>query len=500
MAIKQTLTGDAAGAVRAVSDLNKALDKMEKGLQLTAKESKQVETAIERIHKANLTPLERMNNKTKELDSLLKAGKLSADEHAKATARVSQQYERAAKSGKDAFGPEMLRGITAAATSVLSVGAAVSGLTAAWRDSEQAAKAAAERTLSSLGAVAELQQLAKGDPAKFAQHVGLQRRISELGIVPAGQEGLASSIAFSAISSGLSKEDEAHLLQLGIERIFKPEEIAPAVTSIGQFQRGSGSKESFARLTDQVIAAAEATPGVSAPQFAQAATRFSSQLAALGFDETEGLAALQIAAQKVSAAEGATQVRGLLNAIDKGGLAQGGSLQASLAGIVSRVDAGENIRAIVGDNQEAIGGYRLLTQSDGSLADIHRNLESAPSIVGKNLLRTDPRLSAADLRQRAEAGSAAAIEERRSEVQNLLSAAFAERQTSHVQAGRSAMRYWDSFQQATTFDFEAERALGRLADDTNVPLSADLLKQIRDLQQRQVDALENRIPVSGRQE
>ena len=83
------LDGDASGAVKATSELNKKVKEVAKSFDLTAREAKKLETAAAQIVRANEGPQDRYNRKVAELSKLFVAGKLSVEQMDRALARRS---------------------------------------------------------------------------------------------------------------------------------------------------------------------------------------------------------------------------------------------------------------------------------------------------------------------------------------------------------------------------------------------------------------------------
>ena len=151
MSAKLTIEGTGSGAVKAVDTLGKAFEKMEKGIALTTKEAKLLEVAAGRIAKSNEAPQERYNRKIAELDKLLKAGKISADDAAMATRRYGQQLEKAGQSGTRAMGGVM-SSVQGAVTGMLSLASVTALATKELNDMWAATQRAAQVKLDVAGA------------------------------------------------------------------------------------------------------------------------------------------------------------------------------------------------------------------------------------------------------------------------------------------------------------------------------------------------------------
>ena len=197
MSAKLVLEGTGAGAVRAIGDLHKAFEKVEKGIALTAKEAKALEVAAGRIAKSNEAPQERYNRKVAELDKLLKAGKISADDAAMATSRYGQQLEKAGQSGTRAMGG-VLSSVQGTVTGMFSLASAAALATKELNDMWAASQRAAQVKLDVAGADRTLREnlvgLSPADQQKVLK--GSSDIASRLNLDEAAvKQALASTVA-----------------------------------------------------------------------------------------------------------------------------------------------------------------------------------------------------------------------------------------------------------------------------------------------------------------
>lgn len=488
------LAGTGSGAVRAVQDLNKALDGTEKGFKGTAAEAKKLETAAGRVVKANEAPLERYNRRVKETAELVAKGKLGHEQAAVAVQRFGVQLDKAERRQRSAFGVQALSRITTFVGGLAGIHRSIAVVVDGFRQIDAEGQAAADSLLQRLGGIGELQQLAGGDPNKLRTQFAFANRLIREGVVPANQQQLAEQITFSAFSDALSKQERDFLVRIGREGIIRPEGLAQFSGSVGQVKRGTGFQGSLTELSNKVLSAAAGTPKVSAQEFATAATKFSTEARTLGIPIDEQLAALQVAGQKTGIDVASTQLKALFTAIDVEGLNQG-TLGGTLAEIERRVEAGENLRGIIGSSIRAVGGFRLLSQDPALLSQFQQSIGSAPDVVGQDLLRTaDRRVGATVLRKRAESALADATDTFGSEREALFDALRAERRRVFIEQGGGAITTGAGKLLGGTIDFFnlEESAFNKALSTPEIrsQLSPDLLGQLTDYMRRTAEASE----------
>lgn len=294
MSAKFTLEGTGTGAVKVVTDLHKAFEKLDKGIELTAKDAKALETAVGRVVKSNETPLERLNRRMDELNKLHKAGKLSAEEHAKGVDRLNRQYTNITKSSGEAFGPMAISQIKNYVTGMVSVTAAL-GLV---RSEIDAIKAAAEKATQTKLTVA-------GSEAALRQNI--------FALPPAERERLLTGAADIAGRLGIDQAAVNQAVAGTISATGDTELTLKLVETSGRFNRDPEQLASFAAALGDIIATTEIRDPVEA----------------LGFLTLAQAEARIVNAEKV--ATGLPKVTGAITAPNIGGTsAEAGALFAAL--------------------------------------------------------------------------------------------------------------------------------------------------------------------------
>lgn len=488
MGVNFRLDGNAKGSVKAVQDLNKALAETEKQTESTVREQQKFERQAKRIREA-IDPQEKYNRQVQETARLVKEGKISVEEAQRATERYQRSLERAAQSQKSTFGPEFLSKVTSVAAGFISVGAAVSAATRFFTQLEEQAQKAADASLTSVERVGKLQQL-PGATANLA----FARQLVATGVAP--DVGSGADIAFALTSAGLSAEEKAFVSgRIGASRAVPAEELPGVATNIkkaqNQLQLGT-----FAASTNKLLAASEFTD-TTLTKIAEAATRFGTDLEGAGFSGDVGLAALTAILRSAPNPEQAsTRLSAFLRESGNRGFARdtlGGTLEA----IQSQIAAGATAKDVLG-SEDAVKGFRNLRQNRNLFDQTLAAVVAAPQtdLVGSrfgSLEREDPIFRSAKRRQEAERRLAAVDESKFSEVESLFERLRAERIAGLREQGSSEV-----FIGAQRAAFAAADVLGgelgslrqtlqaeSLGTDTGV--SASLLRDIRDLLERQVN-------------
>jgi hypothetical protein len=176
-----------------------------------------------------------------------------------------------------------------------------------------------------------------------------------------------------------------------------------------------------------------------ATRVALAATEFGGQAAALGLgDETAAAAFLAIERVSKNEDTAATQLRSLLDQVDKKGLSKG-SLPATINAIQARIASGETAFDVLGETR-AVQGFRNLRkelpffQQQEQLLQ-RANVQDLAAQRGGRLL-SDPVFAAGVARQQAEGLQAIAEEQRHAVRENLFDAARASRRAALTRSGR----------------------------------------------------------------
>lgn len=300
------------------------------------------------------------------------------------------------------FDPQKL---VAYAAGFLGIGTAVAGVTKYFREMEQAAQQAADRSLNAIGALGELQQVSTSDK-DFQNLVGQARGLVSSGVYSPDQLGSAADLVF-ALRNALYTDDEVQFITgLGKSKQVKPENMQKLAEGLKKYQLIFGKKE--AGSIDQVSQKVFAAAGTMQTDFAKAAesaTLFGSEAAALGFSDEEALAAfVAIEQRSPGPEEAATRLRSLLTQITKDGLAEK-TLKETLAKLAARIRKGEKAIDITGEIRAA-AGLNILAGEGGyqTFLDQEKSLTAAQNsdLIGTSrYAANDPEMRAGIARQRA---------------------------------------------------------------------------------------------------
>lgn len=186
MSAKFTLTGDSSSAVKAVSDLNRALDESEKNAVGVTKATKQMVTEAQRI-KESLDPQLRYNAQVEKMAALVKAGALSHDEASRKLETYRNRLDAAGKSSDQAFGAQALASIKSFAGGIVSATAIVAELRSQMEAVNKENEKMAQAKLGAADAEAALRESVSKDPRRDwiiaeAKRIAQERQMSEAGI------------------------------------------------------------------------------------------------------------------------------------------------------------------------------------------------------------------------------------------------------------------------------------------------------------------------------
>jgi hypothetical protein len=307
-----------------------------------------------------------------------------------------------------------------------SVAAAVGLVTKALHDMEQNAQAAADRVFGALDSAGKLAQVAS-TPGEYQKLLAEGRSLVQRGVFAPDQQGAANELVFAMTSAGFTDRDRQFIAGLGESRLVAPGELTEFGKGLAKIRDIFGAKEagSISDIGAKIIAGAKVTQA-SASEFSAATTRFGSGAVALGMSDEEalaGVATIEKGSGNIDVAS--TRYAALLAQIDKKKLWRG-SQAASIDAIEAELRAGKDIRAVLGDNQEAIGGYRAFMADRAGYDRTLQELRTAPrrDVIGvqSKLLETDPQTRAALRRAEEEGAEASIYEQQDAERENLFDA------------------------------------------------------------------------------
>lgn len=392
------LSGSGAGAVKAVTDLQKALKDVDKAADGAAKSNAQLEKQAKRVAE-QADPQRRYNRQMQELATLVDKGKVSMQDAERVAERYGIQLDRANKFGKQAFGMEAIRSIASYAAGVLSVGTAISQVNKFFQETEQRAQAAADAVLSSLGTFGELQQLS---PADFAANAALARQLQSTGAFKDGNA--AARTAFNIRSAGFSDAEQQVLLGLVQQRKVSGENIEAFGGNVRRIQQIFGADAGSLDEVINKVAETSKRTLVSASDTAREVTKFAGLARSAGLTDEEAFAAFGVAEGRSASAENAAEkLKSFFAQVNKRQLG-GGSLQDIIARIESKTAEGATLFDVLGE-QNAVIGFQDLVAGRAALAEQVAGIRAAAGrglVQQSPLLLDDPSLGAALVREQSQ--------------------------------------------------------------------------------------------------
>lgn len=316
-----------------------------------------------------------------------------------------------------AFDPSMLVGYVGG---MVSVGAIVGTVTAAFTELNQKIRDTGERAIESVGAMGELAQVAE-NPAALKELREEAELAKQLGVASSGSE--AAKLIFQMKSSNLSKPDRETLIKMAgtgfVDRVNMVETAKAAAKIQNNF---GGTMESQL----DILTAASGKTSANLSATALAGTEYAKLAAQLGVPEGEAFGAHAVLERKDKDINvSATEVRSLLDASMKKGFKfkrGAGALDDLLAQIGERAKKQDgNLFKVLG-RKEAVNAYIGLTGEIEGRKSIDLFHEYAAEIGGAdaanvatqraNMISDDPGLGAA-LAARREKGSADVAREKK---------------------------------------------------------------------------------------
>ena len=442
MAITQILRGDATGAVKAIQDLNKAIDGTEKEYAASTKEAKKLDAQARRVAE-NADPQKRYNRQMQDLAQLVKLGKVELSAAEKVAAKYGERLRRAETAGSKAFGSQALSGIRSFALQYVGLSQALNAVVQGFRDVAAEREKTQQAALEARAGVGELSQLAAttDDPeGTFKALVAEARAVRASGAADSQQD--AANQLFSLVSAGLERSDRDFAFQLRGSGVLQ--NVGGAATAFAALQTALGKEEvgSFEDFISKALQASSIAPAL-ANEIPQAAARAGGSASALGLSDEFLNAAVAILGKKSgSAAEGGTQLASFLKQVEKAipdNEALRGKRGIELVEFLSTLSEEEQgFGGILGDRAEAISGFRTLRDNIVLLADLTKQIDAADD---NGLARRAVALPGTDDQQRAALAKARATGSLevslgdRAALQNLVDAAILDRQKTFEQEG-----------------------------------------------------------------
>ena len=324
--------------------------------------------------------------------------------------KLGAEYGRTGKKGKEAFGATAVSSLTRFAAGVFGISKAVQGVTASFREMDQARAEAARRGIESRQGLGALAQLAETEEERD-KLVAMSKRIFAGGGAATLDE--AARVAFALQSAGVQKEAQlfTDLRSAGV--IDQPGVMARAVkTMISSF--GGEEAGDVRQIISKAFAASKFNPAVVEPLL-EAAAGAGGFARALGISDEEVLAAVALQAEETGTPSGGgTRVTALLRQIGK--ITEEGTGEAtfagkSLKGIIQELDriapTPGKLTDLLGERSESLAAFRglkiKLDKFDIVLAEIRRAQDAGTAETKIALARGIPEVRAAEMREQGRA-------------------------------------------------------------------------------------------------
>lgn len=427
--------GDAATAVKAAEDLRKSNERMESGVDDITNSFGKADKASQRFLNSVLTPTEKYNKKLANTNELVKKGVISQEEGVAVAARLRDQLERTGAAGQRTFGGRGLDAVQKFGGRLLSAAGSATVLATEIGKVEQRAQAAADNINAAIQGFGELAQISD-NPKDLAANRKLVEQTISRGIFAPNERNQATQFGFALNSSEFV--DKNLVLDIGEAKFVRSDSLAEFAGSVSTFREsvGVGEAGSSRDVVNKAIAAASPTRA-TAPELLNAAAAIGPQLSALEFSDEAGFGVLSIITRQTgSAAESKTRAKAFLGTLDSKGIGKA-TLVGSVESIQEQIDGGTKVQDILGDNKEAIEGFRFLRNKLPELrkeiARIDRSQALEPLAGKLTLLDSDPTLRASKLKFKKEGELDVLITELTARRETLLDSTVADIQKRNLQ-------------------------------------------------------------------
>lgn len=428
MGAKLTLEGTSSGAVTAVKELQGAVEKVEKGFSLTAREAKKLEDAAARMVKSNQTPLERYNTELAKAQNYLSKELITTEDLARQKTKLTLEYIRQTdgmkkqkevmdlgatsakklgdnieESGKKGHGAgEGMSHLVAHFTRFYSVTAVIEKITEAFQAMGEVANAAGERMVRSISGVGQLAQIA-ATPAEREE-----MKTEAEGFVSRGistDMNQATNLIFQMRASGLNKGERGNVASLVETGTISQENAIDTAKAVGKYRNAFGG--TIEGALDELMQTAQPTSS-NLTGVATATLNYGPQAKQMGFNRFESDAALVVLEKVSKDVEVASNEYGaLLSAAQKKNI-KAGSVEELIGKIDKQIETTHKTPIQLLGRKEAAAAY---TNLKAGMTDFEAQKTLIQSADARNFATTqslmnvnDPQLAAA-LGLRAQTGA-----------------------------------------------------------------------------------------------
>ncbi len=389
--VKTTMTLDAQQVIAEQRKAGESMAGVVQAYKDASQEASRLSATATRALREAMTPAERYENKLDDLRKAMEKGKLSEEQYAKAVAHTTKKYEESQQSGVKLSG--VLTSIAAAAGGMLTLGGAIGFVTQALEKAKQEAIDAKESLMGGFVTSGALAQVATSPEDLKALQAQSDAFRSQGG---ATSRAMANDIVFALRSTGLS--DEASMFQrVGRTGLVGAESMTEMVNAIDSLRDAMSVAEvgtAEAALSKALVASSVSQ--VPAQTILRATSKAGEAARSSGVSDEQLMSAIALTTDPLTSSDtAADRMRAFFNATKVNNLDRGGLLP-TLDNITARVNAGENIRDVLGGDQGALEAYGLMTRPDiraklgGVISDISAANDGSELNRKLTMLEADP--------------------------------------------------------------------------------------------------------------
>lgn len=334
---------------KAAKDAEKAQAVANRELEKFAKATKDI----------NRTPLEKYADQMLRLNQALKAGRIDQETFNRAASGAKKEFDAAGKSANVTFGSAMVAKVGTLGTAITALAPAVDIFKNAMTEAFKEADEAANRLRGDAPGLSELSQLAN-TPEELATMEAGAKRIYLSGATKS--LGEAGQLEYTINSASMAKwRDEIAELQAS-GTVLNMESM---VKGAGALEASMGEKETggFIRLVSKAFGAGADSPA-RAEEILLSASKIAAPAKEIGLSDEDVLAAIATYSKEVGTSEEAgTGLKALFAGIAKSEIPKQTSLKGYVGYLSGLEKKGEDLRAILGDSQEAMSALASLRDS-----------------------------------------------------------------------------------------------------------------------------------------
>ena len=289
---------------RSLQQQNAILENTDENLRRVREENQRLETSGKRVWDQTRTPLERYNAEVAELDSLLKANRITQETHARAIQRQKDLYNQATNSSKSYLSGlssgtmQVLAGLTGIGTVLGGILAVATQFRREYEILKSREKEASDRQMDVSTAQAAAYANLGTDPTMTRDQV--DQKAAEI----AKERGMSIRDVYNALSNAFSargtESASAAVEAVDVAMLMNPGDAQGAefmAGSILDLKKKSGG--TVKQIAGQIIAAKQQARVVSGQAFAQNAIPAIFQLESFGNTQQESMAIYAAATQGI---------------------------------------------------------------------------------------------------------------------------------------------------------------------------------------------------------